>query len=185
MGLAKTPLAVQNWRRLLLCTHFCGSHFSASYTCRFRFCQFELRGISSSPCLGYQLHGMTHQVFPKPKKEDRVKPRKNLRPIGKVGRERLNVVTELTEQAALEGWLNTCEVCPVLFEHKLIESPRCSGSLTFAHSQKSHKRGSDPKLNREVARCCQPRHYFVLDLLNPELTRQIVLEAISRRKEKD
>lgn len=116
--------------------------------------------------------------IPKPVKAER--KRKPMNKIGKVGRAKLDIVAELTEQAMREGWIDRCEVCPVLFEHKLVDTLACPyGPLTFAHSWKH--RGGDYKLDREVARCCEPRHFYVLDLLPPKLTHQIVLEAIARR----
>lgn len=117
-------------------------------------------------------------MFPKPVK--RQKQQRRMKPIGRVGRAKLTLHAELVEAAERGGYLDRCEVCPVLFEHKLVDTLACPyGPLTFAHSWKH--RGGDYKLDREVARCCEPRHFYVLDLLPPKLTHQIVLEAIARR----
>lgn len=101
--------------------------------------------------------------------------------IGKVGKRRLALVAELTEQAREEGWLLVCEVAPVL-RAKGISFARCSGPKTFAHSVKTAKRGKDPVLDREVCRSCTQHHFYVLDLLEPELTREIVTTAIRWRE---
>lgn len=119
--------------------------------------------------------------FAHPKPTRKEKQKTPLRKIGKVGRERLDVVAELTKQAASEGWLNHCEIGPVLVEHNLAEA-ECFGPLTFAHSQKAHKRGSNPELARQVTRACEGHHFYTLDLLPSMLTEKLVLEAIARRQ---
>ncbi len=106
--------------------------------------------------------------------------RTRMRPIGRRGRERLRVNSELHAQASLEGWHSICEIAPILRERGIDNSP-CLGPLTFAHSRKAHRRGSDPVLARTVARGCEFHHFFKLDLLAPKLTEAIVLEAIERR----
>lgn len=108
-------------------------------------------------------------------------PRKPLNRIGPVTKRRLALVAELTEQAREEGWLLVCEVAPVL-RAKGITFVRCMGPLTFAHSVKCHKRGLDPDLDHETARSCELHHYEYLDKLKPEQTKEIVREAIERRK---
>src|SRR5690242_12655054 len=104
------------------------------------------------------------ESFPKPVRRERVK--KPMNRIGKVGRRRLALVAELTEQATREGWINTCELTRVL-RWNGVSFSSCSGPLTFCHSQKCSKRGRDPVLDREVARGCEGHHFFVLDLLPP------------------
>jgi hypothetical protein len=109
------------------------------------------------------------------------KPNKPLARVGKVARRRLALVEELKEQARAEGWIDRCEIGPILKERG-ITFVRCSGPKTFAHSVKCSKRGKDPVLDRETARSCQTHHYYALDLLAPEQTAEIVREAIKRRK---
>lgn len=109
------------------------------------------------------------------------KPRKALNRIGPVTKRRLALVAELTEQATREGWLNICEVAPVL-RAKGISFRNCGGAKTFAHSVKCHKRGKDAVLDREVARCCSQHHFYLLDLLPPEQTAEVVRAAIARRE---
>jgi len=109
------------------------------------------------------------------------KPAKPMNRVGKVAKRRLALVEDLKERAASEGWLKKCEVGPILKE-KGITFTRCFGPLTFAHSVKCSKRGKDPELDREVARCCWNHHAFYLDVLPPEQTAAIVRLAIQRRR---
>lgn len=124
-------------------------------------------------------------TFPKPEK--RVKVRKGLqrstkplRKIGPVSKHRLAIVAELKREAEQAGWLNVCEVGTVL-RNRGITFVRCLGDLEFAHSVKCSPRGSDPVLDREVARSCELHHRTYLDTLKPALTAEIVREAIKRR----
>lgn len=100
--------------------------------------------------------------------------------IGPVTKRRLALVAELKELAQAGGYLDRCEIGPIL-RNRGITFVRCQGPLTFAHSVKCSKRGKDAVLDREVARACTLHHYTYLDLLAPERTAEIVREAIARR----
>ena len=117
-------------------------------------------------------------IFPKPVRKE--KERRPMNQIGPVGKRRLALVAELKAIAAQEGWLDRCELAPVL-RNWGISFARCSGPLTFCHSTKTSKRGKDPVLDREVCRGCTGHHYFSADLLAPEKTLAVVKEAIRRR----
>jgi hypothetical protein len=123
-------------------------------------------------------------TYPKPLRQPRIssplKRAGKLRHLGKRGRERLRLNSELHAQASLEGWHSVCEIAPILRERGIDDSA-CFGDLTFAHSMKAHKRGRDPVLDREVCRACTHHHFYQLDLLKPALTRELVLAAIARR----
>lgn len=110
-------------------------------------------------------------MLPKPTPKPKI--RKPMNRIGPVGRRRLAANKKRPE-------INHCEIGPIL-KQRGITFVRCLGDLTWAHSVKAHKRGRDPELEKEVARSCETHHYYVLDLLRPELTAEIVREAIRRR----
>lgn len=111
----------------------------------------------------------------------------SLRHIGKVGRRRLATVAELRKEAVRAGWIDICELRPILLERGLLDqfNLNCLGDLEFCHSEKTSPRGSDPVLDKEVCRGCTLHHHSILDLLRPAETAEIVREAIRRRKERD
>lgn len=116
-------------------------------------------------------------AFPKPIRREKVK--KGLNKLGPVGRRRLEANKK---RKPLADTINFCEIGPIL-RNRGISFVRCDNEpLTWAHSVKCSKRGRDPILEDETARSCWRHHAFVLDLLKPELTAEIVREAIRRRK---
>ena len=100
---------------------------------------------------------------------------------GKKSKRNLKLVSELKRQATKEGWIDRCEIGPILMERGLT-TQGCFGDLTMAHSVKYHKRLSNPVLDRETARSCEYHHFFCLDELKPALTKEIVRDAIARRR---
>jgi hypothetical protein len=122
----------------------------------------------------------------KPVKKERKPARMNR--IGKVGRERLNVVAELNDQWGDESWYNTCEIAPILYQwgYADVVTQRCLGNITWAHARK-HRAGTaalgSPFNDYTAARGCSYHHMSIMDLLNPDTVEHIVLEAIRRREE--
>lgn len=139
-------------------------------------------------------------AFPKPVKTK--KPRRGLKrsPIkpasspmrrgkpmnkqGRVGRENLALSQELHAIAKTEGYFGICEIGPILLRRGLTKVS-CGGDWTVAHSWKKRRRGKrDPNsevLARRCAGACTFHHYLFLDTLKPELTNEIVEEAIAAR----
>jgi hypothetical protein len=118
-------------------------------------------------------------IFPKPIRKE--KERRPMNKLGPVSKRRL-AANKLRKPLAEE--INHCEIARIL-RWRGITFTRCSGPLTWAHSVKCSKRGKDPVLEQEVVRACTTHHYYFADLLKPELTAEIVRQAIELREQKE
>lgn len=112
-----------------------------------------------------------------------LKRKTRLRALGKVGRRRL--AANKARKATHVEWLDHCEIGPIL-RNRGITFVRCMGPLEFCHARKGHHRIKKaeigtPEHEDTVARGCSLHHESYLDLLPPEQTCEIVLEAIRRR----
>lgn len=112
-------------------------------------------------------------TWPKP-----TSPRKARKPMNKIGKVSKRRLAANKARKPLAEQIGRCEVGPIL-KARGITFRNCLGDLTWAHSRKH--RGNDPVLEEEVARCCTLHHYYVLDLLPPAQTAEIVREAIRLR----
>ncbi len=138
-------------------------------------------------------------ILPKPKREDRIKPRRSLQrtqmkrgtvaisKIGKVGRARLDVVRELNEQWSDEPFYNTCEIWQLLRERGHISGPQyiCLRPITWAHARKHRSKDAlldSPYSHYTACRACSFHHMSILDTLHPDETERIVMAAIAGRE---
>ena len=107
-----------------------------------------------------------------------------LKRIGKVGKKRLAASKRFRREREKAG-RQSCEIASILRERGIDTGP-CIGPLTAAHSLKTSARADyhgkeRERLDNEVCDACERHHYFVLDLLAPQRTLDIVREAIRRR----
>lgn len=117
--------------------------------------------------------------------------RSRMKARGKLTDKRLSVTNPLLRaQAEAEGWLNVCEIRPLLVERGFVSADdRCQGRLTFCHARTRTRRSAgaplgSPEHELTVCRGCERHHYYVLDIpstVSRDEACEIVMEAIRRR----